>query len=426
MPVSPSVFARMRRQQRAYWPDGHIRIGDSVPIPGKNARRPVKLSTWRFTSPSKAMVQAAADLYGGEVAEMTRGDDKWQVITNASQIPVVLPPHPVTQWMEHWDGPYCMRRCDGETIEHKSGRPCLCRASGEQLCKIRTRVSVLLADVPSLGTWLLATGGWNAAEDLPSRAELAQRAGDYIDAWLLIREGRSLVAGKPATYPIPRLQIEGISPRQVMTGTVPDRSAVARHHVAQLTAGATPPAEAAAAADGGGRPSPPPCSTAAASDSNVADYVAQAATARSAQQVRDIWMTALAAGQLTPQLKTVLNTVGAVLAAKEQPPGMDSQAARKTATAAAADAPGEAGGEELERLRRDIIAAWPRGTSELHEAVLTRTGTTLRRATREQLIAFAASLPLPQQDGQDDVVEAELVDPDDDPDDLAWPAFAPE
>ncbi|MEV5561164.1 hypothetical protein AB0L44_46660, partial [Nonomuraea wenchangensis] len=69
MPVDPDVLANMRRRQRSYWPDGHLHIGDSMP--GKNGGvRPVKLFTFRFTSPSRAMIEAAAGLYGGTVAPM--------------------------------------------------------------------------------------------------------------------------------------------------------------------------------------------------------------------------------------------------------------------------------------------------------------------------------------------------------------------
>ncbi|MDP4510304.1 recombination directionality factor [Nonomuraea turcica] len=304
MPVDPAVFASIRRRQRAYWPDGHIRLGDSVPAKNGGVR-PTKLFTFRFSSPSKAMIEAAADLYGGTVVEMTRGMDKWQVITDAEEIPVLLPRAPLTQWLELWDGPYCVRRCDGATIEHKSSRPCLCKAEGHLRCTVKTRLSVLLQDVPSLGTWLLVTEGLNAAEDLPNRAAMIEKIGDYVDAWLMVTKGSTLENGKPVTFPVPRLRVEGISPRQVMTGTVPERSAVATSSAPELT-----------------------------TDNHTSDYIAQAVAATSPEQVRAIWRQASQAGHLTQQLRTVLNALGAALSAdqKQVPHGAGDQNDAQTAS----------------------------------------------------------------------------------------------
>lgn len=395
MPIHPNVFARMRRRQRAYWPDGHIRIGDSVPA--KNGVHPIKLNTFRFSSPSRALVEAAAALYGGTVAEMTRGLDKWQVTTTADEIPVLLPPHSVTQWMELWDGPYCERRCDGETIEQKSGRPCLCRAEGRLRCEVKTRLSVLLQDVPSLGTWLLASKGWNAAEELPDRAAFIERAGDYIDAILFVTEARTLKGGKPVTFPVPRLRVEGISPRQLMTGTVPERSELARRNAPELPRGNSQSPGTPDSEDGGDEPS----------SQTPPDYLALASAATTPERVRAIWHQALQAGHLTPELRTVLNTLGAALTARRHQPSTVPQEPAGDRLPAEAPfgerSPAESGASpepvqkltphaRAEWLRHQILHQWPGGTTDLHAAFDARTGTTMRRATLDQLQAFATDL----------------------------------
>ncbi|MFG1949295.1 hypothetical protein [Nonomuraea sp. NPDC048826] len=411
MPIHPRMFERMKRRQRAHWPDGHIRIGDSVPT--EHGIRPRKLSTFRFTSASRPLIEAAAHLYGGTVTEMTRGMDKWQVTTTADEIPVLLPPHSVTQWMEYWDGPYCERRCDGETIEQKSGRPCLCRAEGRLRCTVKTRLSVLLQDVPSLGTWLLASSGLNAAEDLPDRAAFIERAGDYIDAVLLVTEARTLKDGKPVTFPVPRLRVEGISPRQLMTGTVPDRSHLARRNAPELPRGHNP--QSPDAPDDGD----PPGQT-------LPDYLALAAAATTPERIRDIWHQALEAGHLTPELRTVLNTVGAALTARRHhkptsPQDVDEAPVGKrepSEPTVAEPAPAQSDANLAptpqtlaEWLRHQILHSWPGGLKELHHTFHAMTGTTMRRANLDQLQTFAATLHRQLAGEQDhEIVDADLVE----------------
>ncbi len=435
MPVDPDVLANMRRRQRSYWPDGHLHIGDSVP--GKNGGvRPVKLFTFRFTSPSRAMIEAAADLYGGTVAPMTRGMDRWQVVTDADEIPVYLPRHPVSQWLELWDGPYCMRRCDGATIEQKSGRPCLCKAERVLRCELRTRLSVLPQDLPSLGTWLLVSGGLNAAEDLPARAVLADKIGDYVDARLMVIKAGVIEDGKPVTFPIPRLRIEeAITPRQVLTGTIPPRTA-ARSGVPQLPAGTS---KDAPTGDTGSTTPPddhvgqPP----------IVDYIAQASAAATAEQVRAIWVQASQAGHLTQRLRIVLNALGATLPgatsrdghktpsglhepATEQPPVPEErtphaprQDAPRPNDASAPDTPTPLPGQgeqPADRLRERILHLWQGGTSALYEAFFARYATTMRHASLDQLQEFAALCE--QVHANDtatpgtDVVDGDVVDGD--------------
>ncbi|SEU47842.1 hypothetical protein SAMN05421811_13221 [Nonomuraea wenchangensis] len=328
-----------------------------------------------------------------------------------------------------------MRRCDGATIEQKSGRPCLCKAERVLRCELKTRLSVLPQDLPSLGTWLLVSGGLNAAEDLPARAVLADKIGDYVDARLMVVKGAVIEDGKPVTFPIPRLRIEeAITPRQLLTGTIPPRTA--RSGVPQLPAGTSkdaPTGDTGSATPSDDRAGQPP----------LVDYITQASAAATAEQVRAIWVQASRAGHLTRQLRVVLNALGATLPGAtgrdghkpssgryeptaEQSPVPDdpaTDAPRQDAprpddvSAPATPAPLPGQGEQLaDRLRERILRLWQGGTSALYEAFFARYATTMRHAGLDQLQEFVALCE--QVHANDtatpgsDVVDGDVVDGD--------------
>ncbi|WP_433355518.1 hypothetical protein ACQP25_16950 [Microtetraspora malaysiensis] len=401
MAIHPAVL------QRRHWGDGRIRLGFKK-TNQKGNQFPAKLSTFRFTSPSQEMIAGAAELYGGEVQPWDSPEGKqWQVITNATRIPVVLPPNPLTQNMEAWDAASCIRRCDGATREVLSGRPCICQAEGNVICKPTTRLSVLLKDVPSLGTWRLDSHGWNAAAELPDAAEFLARVGQYVDGVLFLREKKGTHKGQVTRYMVPGLTVEGITPAQLLSGEVPQRYAL-----------------------GGGGQSTARAITAGES-AKVPDYLAQAREATTPEQVGGIWRAARDAGHLTDDLRNELNTIGQALkekAARQQPddePDFDSATARPAPAAAppppapAAVAPAE-GDPEAERLRQQIITAWPGTITDLHQEFQVATGTTMKKATLEQLTSFAKVGPVLGQMGDqppasgpaaadDEVVDADVV-----------------
>ncbi|MFI6485075.1 hypothetical protein ACIBH1_44685 [Nonomuraea sp. NPDC050663] len=425
MPVHPNLWARMKREQRANLPDGHIRLGDS--IPHGDGVLPVKLFTFRLSSPSKTMIEAVADLYGGTVVPMTRGSDRWQVITPATSLQVIVPQGGLTTWV---------RRCDGDTIEWKSGRPCLCKAANHQRCEIKTRLSVLLADVPSLGLWLLATKSWTAAANLPQRVAMAEQLGRYTEAQLTIVKGTTLQDGKPVTFVVPHLSIEGQTPRQVLSGS--PSAALAKPPASELPPGrpATPelpatttPTNAPGGTGGaGGTPGLAPKDSAGAQDPASGpvrpDYLAQLAACRTDDDVRALWWQAKRAGHLTDHLAAVLNLVGQSLKQTRQHSTQHGTQAVADATtpAGVSGASGDAAERLAERLRADIIRAWPSTTADLHAAFTAATATSLRRADVHTLQPFLARLLDSQAtgfavDGDDFSVEVVVIDPDD-PDEL--------
>ncbi|MGA5820908.1 hypothetical protein ACPC54_23945 [Kitasatospora sp. NPDC094028] len=266
---------------------GEIRIGHTVETggTGKNGRpskRPAKLDKFRFTSPSRPILEQVAGLYGGEVRPWTPangGPTEFEVYSTVDRLPVLVPPaDAVSQWYELYQGSKCVRRCDGVT-EHKLDRSCLCNPEKRD-CSITTRVNVMLRDLPALGQWLLVSKGYYAAVELPPAAELLAQVGGYVAGWLGM-EAKSVVTDRGTNrFMVPTLDVE-ISPTELMSGQI--RGAV------EVTAGGSERAAIAAA------PAP--------------DYVALAKLSRDAEAVKAIARTARDKGHLTPQMDAALRGV---------------------------------------------------------------------------------------------------------------------
>jgi len=206
---------------------GRIRIGQVVPTTkrdGTPGTRPEKLDRFRLTSASKPLLERVAELYGGEVREWAPqggGATAWEVITTTNRIPILVPPQPVTQWMEHWQAGGCKRRCDGVT-EVLSDSPCICKANEQDLCKPTTRLNVVLRDVEGIGVWRLESKGWNSAIELPDSAAFLSQVGGYVDGFLALEQRTSKhekADGKIETrhFMVPTIEIS-VTPAELMAG----------------------------------------------------------------------------------------------------------------------------------------------------------------------------------------------------------------
>jgi hypothetical protein len=278
---------------------GEIRIGHVVPTgktrrDGKPGTRPAKLDKFRFTSPSREILTAVAELYGGEVRPWTpanSGPAEFEVYSTVNRLPVLIPPRDaVSQWYELYAGSKCQRRCDGVT-ELKSDRPCMCDPDNRD-CAITTRVNVMLRDVPALGQWLLVSKGYYAAVTLPPAAELLAQAGGYVAGWLGMEEKTAIVNDKPARFMVPTLDVE-ITPAALMAG--------------QITGGGQQ-----AVASGPER---------VAITSGRPDYAALAAVAKTAEEVGKLWTQANQAGHLDDDLAKTLKARAAELKAPAKDAG---------------------------------------------------------------------------------------------------------
>ena len=297
---------------------GEIRIGTSVAVPGKDYRRPVRLETFRFTTASEQIAKAVAAKYGGTVAPWSQRKGRWEVTTDRTALDVWVPPRgeAVDANMELWDGPKCLRRCDGIT-ERIAGQACLCpqpddpsdpvsvqRARDERkrlaalrpakACKPLTRINVTISDLPGLtGVFRLNTGSENAAVETADSGDamaIAREGGVYLPAVLRIEWRVRSADGKP--YPVPVLHI-GLSMREIASGVLP---AGPSGLVAQIQG--TGPEQRRAIT--GGASAPPPREDIPA--------VAPARTQRppTAQEIADAAAGATALDELTP-LKALSN-----------------------------------------------------------------------------------------------------------------------
>lgn len=216
---------------------GSIRIGAKVVVNGKS--RPVKLETFRLTSPDRLKIEAAAALYGGEVSEWRPNEGaalQWQVTTTVDRLDVRVPPgNPVEQNYELWAATR-QRLCDG-VFERMKGQPCVCPADlmeRKQLatrgnaCKPVTLLSLLLADLPGLGVWTLSSTGDAAADELYATAQLLQRAeerGAFLPAVLRIEQREARGSGELHKYAVPVLDVQA-SMLQLESGEFSARTAI--------------------------------------------------------------------------------------------------------------------------------------------------------------------------------------------------------
>lgn len=196
--------------QRRMVEAGRIRAGEKG-----TKGEPRKLDKWRLTSKDKQRLDLAATLWGGQVSEW---EGQWQLYTETDALPIMLlPGQEPTTWYELWSKGGCQRRCDGVSLN--SEEACLCEPEARE-CKPYTRLSVLLPDLPGIGSWLLTSTGWNAAAELAGAADLLQRAsaqGVLIPARLRLEQRVDVKAGQTRRYAVPVIDLD-VSFRELLGG----------------------------------------------------------------------------------------------------------------------------------------------------------------------------------------------------------------
>lgn len=187
--------------QRRMVEAGRIRAGE------KGAKgEPRKLDKWRLTSRDRVRLDEAAKLWGGDVRQW---ESQWELYTDTDTLPIMLLPGQLpTTWYELWSRGGCQRRCDGQH-ELISDSACLC--GEERECKPHTRLSVLLPDLPGIGSWMVTSTGWNAAAELAPTADILQRAsgqGVLIPARLRLEQRSEVKAGQTRRFAVPVLDLD--------------------------------------------------------------------------------------------------------------------------------------------------------------------------------------------------------------------------
>ncbi len=174
--------------QRRFVEIGRIRAG------AKSAKgAPTKLDKWRLTSANKPALDAAAEVYGGEVQPWEDGPNLglWQLFTESNTLRILVPPaaEPYSLWYESWSGGGCDKRCDGER-DVLNDAPCSCNPDA-RTCKPTLRVSLMLPDLPGLGVWRWEGHGINAALELPATLDLLAHAtskGEFLPGYLRLEQ----------------------------------------------------------------------------------------------------------------------------------------------------------------------------------------------------------------------------------------------
>lgn len=290
---------------------GRIRIGQQVAgtnQQGKAYTRPAKLDTFRLTSASKPLLEKVAELYGGEVGAWTPkgGSPQWEVVTTSARLPILVPPQPVTQWLETWSAAGCIHRCDGVTNVLTDE---LCDPDDKAHIDARptTRLNVVLRDVEGVGVWRLESHGWNAAIELPDAAAFLSQVGGYIDGHLALEQrtsiGENARTGKPETrhFMVPIIEIN-VTPAELMAG----KGAFAPPSVEG-------PVKAAAAIESGSVPD------------YVAIYQERLDAATMPAEVNAIWQEAKDAGHIDDVIEVINAAADRISKATSSEPPVEGQ-----------------------------------------------------------------------------------------------------
>lgn len=205
---------------------GRIRLGV------KTERAMKALDTFRFTSTDQGAITQIADRYGGEVSKWIPPRSKqqqWEVITQAAEIRVFLPPNSIHVWYEQWSGGGCQRRCDGVSVSipvktpdgmDTDTEPCLCqKENGPQSCAPYTRLNVILPEIKFGGVWRLESKGWNAANEMPSMAAMLQQMQTMglMEGRLILEKRSKVSGGQTKHFVVPRLAVD-VSPTEILGG----------------------------------------------------------------------------------------------------------------------------------------------------------------------------------------------------------------
>lgn len=299
--------------QRRMAEQGRIRLGQKVAT-SNGKTRPDKLDRFRFTSPNRGLIEQIASKYGGTAkAWDNAGKSEWEVISDARAIPVIVVKGGFSQWHEAWSKGGLQHRCDGE--KDAAGDYCDPDdpAHREAIAKPTTRLSVMLAEIETLGVWRMESKGWNAAAELPSMAELAMHVGDLVPATLSLAERSSIIDGprgpQTSRFVVPVLDLNVTKARLVeIAGGAGGLAAIeGASNALQIEAGAP----------------------------DVDDLIDAIADATSKDELNRIWRQAGESGRLTDDLKARIIAAGSEI---------DSDSS--TAGAASIPAP-EVGAEEV-------------------------------------------------------------------------------
>jgi hypothetical protein len=362
-----SRIITLQRQAREL---GRLRTGTF------NGRYPQRSETWVITSHSRDYIEAAAETWGGDVEEWKpqgAGAKQWRVITEAKAVDAILPPgDPLSQAYESWSKGGCQRRCDGQ-VEQINDQACVCIAQWgpdfhqvapkDAACKMTTRLSVILPDLPDLGSWRVETHSYYSASELAATVDVLKGqlgAAAMVPVALRIEQRTRVAQGKTKQFPVIAMELRGATAGQVMAGQIP-------------TAEVTAPAGQAPAVGAGDAP-------AALPPAPSRDWLAEVRSASSLDDLRALYAEANREGA-PPEMAEAMKQRATELDAENHAPA-------PTPAPAAAPVP------DVDALWMQCVAAAPDGwsTTQLVSAFEARHHVPADDGTAEQFTEFLAAL----------------------------------
>lgn len=214
-------MTRIKNLQQMLRDTVRIRIGYST-LNAKGQKIPHRSDTFILSSDERAVLEAAATIYGGELEEWPEGGpDKYRVTTNVDSIDAYLPVgmEAVFQRYEQYKGGFLVLSCDGVRYAAPNVRgrladqgPCMCDPD-QRACAMMTSISVIPRELPGLSTWRAVTHGYYPATQITAAADAIERAtaaGMTVPVRLFITQQtrRALIDGKPVTKRFPVLSLD--------------------------------------------------------------------------------------------------------------------------------------------------------------------------------------------------------------------------
>lgn len=199
---------------------GVIRLGI------KTERGMKAIDTFRFTSPDEAAIHQLAELYGGQPQpwydKKANPQNQFEVITQATEIAVLIYPGSVKVSYELWSGRGLQRRCDGTSCELFDDRdsvvPCICNERGVEECADRTTLDCLLPAVRFGGRWRLFSKGYNAFREMPAMARVIEElAGEGRMLRAMVRLEHRIGDGGAKKFVVPVLSMP-VTPDEIVSG----------------------------------------------------------------------------------------------------------------------------------------------------------------------------------------------------------------
>lgn len=204
---------------------GRIRLGV------KSGKAMKSIDTFRFTSPDRIAVEQLAEQFGGECVPWSDPKaspvNQFEVVTQATQIPVWILPGGLSVNYEMWSGGGCVRRCDGVECETSMRTydadyepvmvPCICAKDGKLACRPYTRLSVVIPTIRFGGSWRMESKGWNAAEELPGMVDMIGQLQASGTLRGILRLERRQSQGGRRKFVVPTLTVD-LSAEEILYG----------------------------------------------------------------------------------------------------------------------------------------------------------------------------------------------------------------